>query len=210
MNKTTLLAGVLAAGFALAIGSAVAQSGPAVPGGPAAMQGGAPCGPGTGMGMGRGRMGCGMGDGMGQGMGRGMGHGRGAGMGVGMMQGGAGYMLAFAEPGRLDALKVQIGIADGQRDAWARYAKVVADVATTRKANREGMDRDAVMRMSPQDRAAFRAGMRAERLKEAQAVGAAAGELVATLDPAQKAKARTLLPGYAFGIGPRAGMGGRW
>ena len=78
------------------------------------------------------------------------------------------------------------------------------------KKAREGVDPDAVSKLSPQDRFAFVTKMREQGQKQFETVQTAAKELLATLDDTQKAKAQTTLPGLAFGPGTMhsAGMGG--
>ena len=150
-------------------------------------------------GHGPGRMGPGMMQHMSQGMGPGMGH--------GMMHGGAGPMQF--DPARLDTLKTELGITPAQEAAWSTYAKTVEDAATTMKTTREGVDPDAVSKMTPADRFAFVTKIRAQAQKQFETVRTAATELLATLDDAQKAKARDILPGLAsFGPGMRGAMAG--
>ena len=78
------------------------------------------------------------------------------------------------------------------------------------KTTREGVDPDAVSKMTPPDRFAFVTKMREQGQKQFATVKTAAEELLATLDDTQKAKARQTLPGLAFGPGTlhAAGMGG--
>jgi hypothetical protein len=133
-------------------------------------------------------------------MGRGM-HG---GMG---MHGGAGQTQL--DPAGLDTLKSELGITAAQESAWSKYAKAVQDAGAAMEAAREGVDREAVSKLSPADRFAFRSKMRDQAQTQFEAVKTAATELLATLDEAQKETAEETLPGLAFGPGPmRGAMGG--
>jgi hypothetical protein len=81
------------------------------------------------------------------------------------------------------------------------------------KTAREGIDPDAVSKMSPQDRFAFVSKMREQGQKQFETVQTAAKELLATLNDTQKDKAQETLPGLAFGgPGPMRGafIGGPW
>jgi hypothetical protein len=189
MKKKTLIVGAIAATTLLAGGWALAQSTGHGPGGfgPPFMRGQGADGMGPGM--------MGMGHGMGPGMMQGMGH--------GMRHGAAGPGLA--DPAQIEGLKAELGITPAQEGAWSKYAKAVGDAAATMKTAREGIDPGAVSKMSPSDRFAFVSKMREERQKQFGAVKAAADELLATLDAAQKAKAAEILPGLAFGPGPMRG-----
>jgi hypothetical protein len=145
------------------------------------------------------------------GMGPGMMWHMGRGMGPGMMQGGPG--LTLADPAQIETLKKELGITAAQEPAWTKYAKAVQDSAATMKTAREGVDPDAVSKMSPQDRFAFVSKMREQGQKQFETVQTAAKELLATLNDTQKAKAQETLPGLAFG-GPGlmrgAFRGGPW
>ena len=161
------------------------------------------------------------GHGMGQGMGQGM-HGHmgrdmrehgpmGRGMGRGMHEGRPGFgRMAAADPAQVDSLKKELGITAQQEAAWTKYAAALKDTADAAKARHEGIDRDAIRKMSPEDHRKFRDGMREQRQKEFDAVKSATDELLKTLDDKQKAVAKEILPGLAFGPGMRgAGMGPR-
>ena len=181
MKKKILVIGGIAAATLLVGGWALAQSPGYGPGG---------FGPGGMMGM-HGQMGPGMHGQMGPGM-RGQ-------MGPGM-HGGPG--LTQFDQARIDTLKTELGITSSQEPAWTKYAKAVQDSAATMQTTREGVDPDAVSKMSQQDRYAFMTKMREQGQKQFEAVQTAANELLATLDDAQKAKARDALPGLAsFGPG---------
>jgi hypothetical protein len=72
-------------------------------------------------------------------------------------------------------------------------------------ATHAGMDPNTIHNMTPQDRFAFMTKIREQVQTQFTAVQTAANELLAVLDEAQKAKARTTLPGLAFGHGPMRG-----
>jgi hypothetical protein len=127
-------------------------------------------------------------------------------MGAGM-QGGSGFTQL--DPARIDTLKSELGITTAQEPAWTKYAKAVQDAATTMNTTREGINPDAVSKMTPQDRFAFVSKMREQGQKQSETVTTAANELLATLDAAQKAKARDILPGVgSFGPSTRGAMAG--
>jgi hypothetical protein len=108
---------------------------------------------------------------------------------------------AFADPAKIEALKGELRIVPAQDAAWTKYAKAVQDAAAAMKEAHEGVDRDAVRRMGPAERSAFATRMREGAMKQMETVRTAAEALVAGLDETQKAKARQILPGYAFGPG---------
>jgi hypothetical protein len=119
-------------------------------------------------------------------------------MGPGM-RGGPGLMQF--DPARVDTLKTELGITAAQEPAWTKYAKAIQDAATAMKTTREGVDPNAVSKLSPADRFAFVSKIREQAQKQFETVKTAADELLTTLDDAQKAKAQTTLPGLAFGPG---------
>lgn len=139
--------------------------------------------------------------------GPGMGHGRMGGMGHGMMGHGSGPMMGNAgDPTeRLEAIKSEIGIRPDQTTAWDAYTKVVTEVAGERRSHRESIDRDAVHKMEPKERQAFRESMQGQRDESLTKLRTAAEALLAQLDDAQKDKARRTLPGLIAG-GPGEGM----
>jgi hypothetical protein len=181
MKRKTLIIGGIAAATILAGSWAVAQPAGHGPGG---------FGPGGMMGM-HGPMGPGMRAQMGPGM-----------------RGGPGFTQF--DPAQIDTLKTTLAITAAQEPAWTKYAKAIQDAATAMKTTRDGVDRDAVSKMSPQDRFAFVSKMREQGQKQFETVQTAAKELLDTLDDTQKAKAQTSLPGIAFGPGTMhsAGAGG--
>lgn len=179
MKKKTLVIGSIAAASILAGGWALAQS---ADHGPRGMRG---------MGMGiHGQTTPGMQGQMGQGM-----HGQ---MGPGM-HGGPG--LTQFDAAWIDTLKTELAITAAQEPAWTKYAKSIQDAAATMKTTHEGVDTEAVSKMSPQDRFAFMSKMREQGQKQFETLQTAANELLTTLDETQKAKAQTSLPGLAFGPG---------
>ena len=66
-----------------------------------------------------------------------------------MMFGGPG--LTVTDPAQIERLKTELGITTAQESAWAKYAKALQDAATAMKTAREGIDPDAVSKLSPQD-----------------------------------------------------------
>jgi hypothetical protein len=194
MKKKALVIGGITAATIAAGGWALAQPaghGGFGPGGMRAMQG---------------QMGQGMHGQMGQGMHGQMGPGTRGQMGPGM-HGGAGP--AQFDPARIDTLKTELGITAAQEPAWTKYAKAVQDAATAMTTTREGVDPEAVSKLSPADRFAFVSKIREQARTQLETVKTAADELLATLDDTQKAKAQEL-PGIAAGRGPMHGprMGG--
>lgn len=182
MKKKALVIGGVATAAFLAGGWALAQTSGQGPGGMQGMHG---------------QMGQGMHGQMGQGM-----HGQ---MGPGM-HGGSG--LTQFDPTQIDTLKTELGITAAQEPAWTKYTKALQDAATTMKTAREGVNPDAISKLSPQDRFAFATKIREQGQKQFEAVKTAANELLAALDDTQKAKAQTSLPGLAFGPGAMHTAGG--
>ena len=200
MKKKILVIGSIAAVAVLVGGWALAQSSDHFgPGGMRGMHG--QMGPGMHGQMGpdmRGQMGSGMHGQMGPGMRGQMGS---------SMYGAQG--LAQFDPARIAALKTEFGISAAQEPAWTKYAKALQDAVATVATTREGINPDTVSKMSPQDRFAFVTKIREQRQQQFETVQSAANELLATLDDAQKIKARDTLPGLAsFGPGMRGAMAG--
>ena len=96
-------------------------------------------------------------------------------MGPGMMHGAPGPGFADAED--IDELKAELGITPAQEPAWSKYVKVVQDATAAMKTTREGVDPQAVSKMSPADRFAFVSKMREQGEKQLEAVKTAANEL---------------------------------
>lgn len=143
-------------------------------------------------------------EGMGPGMGKGMMQHKGGAMGHGMMQRGAGQ-TPF-DPARLATLKTELAITAAQETAWTKYTTAVQDAATAMNTTRAGIDPNTVRNMSPADRFAFVTKIREQAQARFTAVQTAANELLAVLDDTQKAKARNILPGLAFGPGRAASI----
>lgn len=216
MKKKALVISGIAVAAVLAGGWALAQSAGRGPMdfGPPFMRGHGPDGMGPGMMKGMGH-GPGMMQGMDHGMGPGMmkGHGMMKGMGPGMKGMGPGMMhsragLGFADPAQLETLKTELKITPAQEQAWSKYAKAVQDAAAAMRTTREGVDPEAVSKMTPADRYAFVSKMREQGQMKFGAVKTAADELLAALDATQKAKATDILPGLAFGPPMRGAFAG--
>ena len=122
-------------------------------------------------------------------------------------RGGPGRSARAFDPARLDSVKKEIGVTPAQEQVWTAYTATLKQVADARKARRDGFDRGAVRRMSPDEHRKFRDGLIDQRRKEQDGVRASVDELVKSLDEKQVAIAKEVLPGYAFGPGMR-GMGG--
>ncbi len=186
MKKKALVIGGIATATLLAGGWAFAQS----PGhGPGGMRG---MGPGM-----HGQMGPGMHGQMGPGMHGQMGPGMHGQMGPGMR----GPGLTQFDPARIGTLKTELGITAAQEPAWTKYTKAVQDAATAMKTTHDGVDPNTVSKLSPADRFAFVTKIREQAQQQFETVKTAADELLATLDDTQKAKAKQILPGLAFGPG---------
>jgi hypothetical protein len=208
MKKKALVISAIAVTTVLAGGWALAQTvgqGP-MGFGPPFMRGQGPDGMGPGMMKGM-RHGPGMMQGMDHGMMKGHGMMKAMGPGMkGMMHGRAGQ--GFADPAQLETLKAELKITPAQEQAWSKYANAVQDAAATMKTTREGVDPEAVSKMTPADRYAFVSRMREQGQKQFGAVKSAADELLAVLDATQKAKADDILPGLAFGPPMRGAFAG--
>jgi hypothetical protein len=130
-------------------------------------------------------------------------------MGGGAMHGGPGH--ALADPAQIETLKTGLDITPAQEPAWDKYAKALQDATAAVKTTHEGVDPEAVAKMSPADRFAFVSKMREQGQKRHETVQKAANELLATLDETQKGKAADILPGLAErgpGMMHGAAMGG--
>jgi hypothetical protein len=121
---------------------------------------------------------------------------------------GGGFGPVFANPAQLETLKKDLGITPAQETAWTKYVKTVEDAATTGKTAREGINPDAISKLSPQDRAAFVTKLREQAQRQFETVKTAANELLTVLDGTQKTKAQAALPGLAFGPGTMHAAGG--
>jgi hypothetical protein len=132
--------------------------------------------------------------------------------GPGMMMGGHGmegargpFGTAVDPSAHLDTLKTELSITADQEAAWAAYAKVITDTATSMRAAVEGA--------STADRQAFFATMQEQMQTSFDAVKVAAEQLLASLDETQKAKAERVLPGLVsapMAMGARIGHAPMW
>ena len=190
MKKKALVIGGVAAATFLVGGWALAQS---TGHGPAGMRG---------MGGMHGQMGSGM---HGQ-MEPGMHHQMDAGMRRQMGSGPpGGHGQTQFDPARLETLKTELGITVAQETAWTEYAKAVEVAATAAKTTRETVDPSTVDKLSPAERFTAVTKIREQAQKQHEAVRTAADELLAALNDTQKAKAKEILPGLAFGPGVSRG-----
>ena len=130
-----------------------------------------------------------------QGPGYGMGPGRGMGPGPGMM-GGRNF-----DTGWLDSAKAKLAITPAQDKAWTAYADSVRANAQSMQDLHNGMDVDAIRKMSPDDRLNFMRSMHDSRIEQMNAVVQARDALTKVLDPKQKELATTLLGPNAYGRG---------
>lgn len=126
--------------------------------------------------------------------------------GIGKMSGQHGAGMGWHDPSeRLSAAKIEIGIKPEQTAAWDEYVKIVTETAAERRRVHQGVDRDAVQAMKPEDRQAFHDAMMKQRDEASAKIRTAAETFLAQLDDAQKVKARDNLPGLAED-GSRRGM----
>jgi hypothetical protein len=121
--------------------------------------------------------------------------------GPGMMGGGPGMMGGYWNTGTyLDALKSQLGITAQQEPAWKEYA----DTVTSSSQQMQGLHQTMFESMgtaSWQERRSMMDQMFKARQQSYGAVHDAATKLLSALDPGQKAKAQSILPGLAYGRG---------
>jgi LTXXQ motif family protein len=112
----------------------------------------------------------------------------------------------------LDSLKADLAITEQQGSAWNRYADTVKGVAEQMQGVHQSMY-EAMGTASWQERRDMMNRMFQSRQQAFDTVHAAAEDLLPALDPAQRAKAQTRLPGLAaaghgmmghMGMGPRA------
>jgi len=144
-----------------------------------------------------GKGGAGMMHQMGDGNGRGQGYGRHGQQGQQGQQGRQGH--GVLDSSQIEALRIELGITDDQESSWDKYAKVLQENAEEVKSIRKNIDREAIRKMSPEDRRKFRSGMRKQGQERFETVKKAANELLEALDEAQKAKAVDTLPGLRKG-----------
>jgi hypothetical protein len=105
----------------------------------------------------------------------------------------------------LDALKAQLAITPGEEPAWKEYADTVAGVGEQMQGLHQTMF-ESMGTASWQERRTQMNQMFEARQQAFDTVHEAANKLLPALDPAQLAKARSILPGLAF---RRGMMGGR-
>jgi periplasmic protein CpxP/Spy len=124
------------------------------------------------------------------------------GRGPGMMGGGGhGMMGGYWNTGTyLDALKAQLAITPSEESAWKEYADTVSGVGEQMQGLHQTMF-ESMGTASWQERRNLMNQMFEARQQGFDTVHEAATKLVAALDPAQKAKARSILPGLAYGRG---------
>jgi hypothetical protein len=144
----------------------------------------------------------------GPGGGPGMMGGGGPGGGPGMMGGGGGGMMggSWNTGSYLDSLKTELGITAKQEPAWKDYADTVSGVGEQMQGLHQTMF-ESMGTASWQERRDMMNQMFQARQQAFGSVHEAAEKLLPALDPAQKAKAQTTLPGLAYGRGRMGGPG---
>lgn len=125
--------------------------------------------------------------------------------GQGMMGGGPGGMMggSWNTETYLDGLKTQLDIKPSQESAWKDYVDIVSGVGE----QMQGLHQTMLQSMgtaSWQERRNLMNQMFQARQQAADTVHEAATTLLASLDPPQKAKAQSILPGLTY----RRGMMG--
>ena len=132
------------------------------------------------------------------GPGRGMMGGGGPGM---MGGGGPGMMGGYWNTGTyLDALKSQLSITAQEEPAWKEYADTVTGTSQQMQGLHQTMF-ESMGTASWQERRSMMDQMFKARQQSYGAVHDAATKLLSALDPAQKTKAQSILPGLAYGRG---------
>ena len=127
---------------------------------------------------------------------------------AGAYQGRMGQHGPEIDPARLDDLKTRIGVKPEQEAAWSKYTAAVKE-ANEFRAGHEKMDKQAVRQLPQAERQAFMTSQRDQAREQFTKVNAAAKDLAAALDDAQKAKARDLPGLNGPGAGQRAGLEGQ-
>ena len=123
------------------------------------------------------------------------------GAGPGMMGGGPGMMgRSWNTASYLDRLKTELGITTNQEPAWKDYADTVSGMGEQMQSLHQTMF-DSMGTASWQERRNMMNQMFQARKQAFDTVHEAANRLLPALDPAQKAKAQTSLPGLAYGPG---------
>ena len=129
----------------------------------------------------------------------------GGGGGPGMMGGGPGMMGGYWNTGSyLAALKTQLGITPAEEPAWKEYTDTVSGVGEQMQGLHQTMF-ESMGTASWPERQNLMNQMFQARQHAFDTVHEAATKLLASLDPSQKAKAQSILPGLAY----RRGMMGR-
>jgi hypothetical protein len=133
--------------------------------------------------------------------------GRGPGMmgyggGPGMMGGAGGGMMGgdWNTGTYLDALKTQLAITPKQEPAWKEYADIVSGVGEQLQSLHQTMFQ-SMGTASWQERRTQMNQMFEARQQASDTVHEAATKLMSALNPSQKAQARSILPGLAYGRG---------
>ncbi len=123
------------------------------------------------------------------------------GAGPGMMGGGPGMMGGYWNTGTyLDALKSQLGITTQEESAWKEYADTVSGTSEQMQGLHQSMF-ESMGTATWQERRGMMDQMFKARQQAYGAVHDAATKLLSALDPAQRAKAQSILPGLAYGRG---------
>lgn len=137
---------------------------------------------------------------MGTGNGTGM---MGGGRGPGMVNGGGGPGMMGGDwntNNYLASLKTELGITPKEEPAWKDYADTVSGIGEQMQGLHQTMF-DAMGTASWQERRDMMNQMFQARQQASDTVQDAATRLMSALDPAQKTKARLMLPGFAYGRG---------
>ena len=122
--------------------------------------------------------------------------------GPGMMGGGSTGMMggSWNTGTYLDGLKTQLAITPNEEPAWKEYADTVSGVGEQMHGLHQTMF-ELMGTASWQERRNLMNQMFQTRQQAFATVQEAATKLMATLSPAQKAKAQSILPGFAYGRG---------
>jgi hypothetical protein len=122
--------------------------------------------------------------------------------GPGMMGGGhgPGMMGGWNTKTYLDGLKTQLAITSKEGPAWNEYADTVSGVGEQMQGLHQTMFQ-SMGTASWQERRNLMDQMFQARQQAFDTVHEAATKLMSALDPAQKAKAQSILPGLAYGRG---------
>lgn len=132
--------------------------------------------------------------------------GPGLGAGPGMMGGGGMMRGGWNAAGYLDSLKSELAITEKQQPAWQDYADTVTGV----QQQMQGLHQNMFNQMGTatwEERRDLMNQMFQARQQAFATVHEAATKLVASLDPAQQARAQTMLPGLGWRVGLGRGPG---